>query len=82
MISSTTLVSDELKRRVEDFAQEQNRQPSDVMEEAVNRYLASERLGRFAEKMERRARDLGISEEDIPRLIQEVRRENESRGAE
>jgi predicted transcriptional regulator len=82
MISSTTLLSEELKQRVEDFAQEQNRQPSDVMEEAVNRYLASERLGGFAEKMERRARDLGISDEDIPRLIQEVRRENESRGAE
>jgi predicted transcriptional regulator len=80
MTDSKALLSDELKHRVEDYAREQNRDPADVMEEAVNRYLASQRLARFAEKMERQARSQGISEEDVPRLIQEVRRENETRG--
>ncbi|HUE20742.1 MAG TPA: hypothetical protein VMQ86_03625 [Bryobacteraceae bacterium] len=80
MIDSSALVSDELKHRIEEFAREQNRDPADVMEEAVNRYLAGQRLARFAKRMECQARSHGISEEDVPRLIQEVRRENETRG--
>jgi predicted transcriptional regulator len=80
MTGSKALLSDELKHRIEDFAREQNRDPAEVMEEAVNRYLASQRLARFSEKMERQARSQGISEEDVPRLVQEVRRENETRG--
>ncbi len=79
MTDSRVLLSDELKHRIEEFAREQNREPADVMEEAVNRYLASQRLAQFAEKMERKAGSQGISEEDVPGLIQEVRRENETR---
>ncbi len=78
MTDSKALLPDELKRRIDDFAREQDRDPADVMEEAVNRYLASQRLGRFAEKMERKARSQSISEQDVPRLIQEVRLENEN----
>ena len=80
MADGKELVSEELRQRVEDLANEQKREPSEVLEEAVNRYAASCRLERFASKMGKRARERGIREEDVPRLVDEVRRENESRG--
>jgi hypothetical protein len=55
---------------IETLAREQNRESVDVMEEVVKRYLASQRLARFAEKMELQARSQGTSKEDVPRLIQ------------
>jgi predicted transcriptional regulator len=80
MTDSRVLLSDERKHQIEEFAREQNRDPSDVMEEAVNRYLAGQRLTRFAERMVSQPLGQGVAEEVIPRLIQEVRRENETRG--
>ena len=74
------LISDDLMHQVEQTAREQNREPAEVVEEAVGRYLASQRLASFADKMERRVREKGIREEDVPRLVEEVRRENEARG--
>jgi hypothetical protein len=47
---------------------------------AVRRYLAVRRLEQFAEKGEERARARGIREEDVPSLVEEVRRENRERG--
>jgi len=75
-----TILSDDLRQRVEDFAREQNREPAEVLEEAVRRYAGAYRLERFAEKAGTHARALGIKEEDVPRLVDEVRRENEARG--
>ena len=74
------LLSDDLLHQVQETAREQNREPSEIVEEAVGRYLAGRRLERFSERMERRAREKGIREGDVPRLVEEVRRENESRG--
>jgi hypothetical protein len=73
------LISDDLLHQVEQTACEQNREPAQVVEEAVGRYLASQRLTSFSERMERRAWEKGIREEDVPRLVEEVRRENETR---
>jgi predicted transcriptional regulator len=72
------LLSDELKQRVEDFARQQNREPADVVEEALNRYVASDRL--FSAKLETLAISRGIREEDVPDLVHEVRRESTERG--
>lgn len=41
--------------QIEEAAREQNREPADVVEEAVGKYLANLRLERFAGRMERRA---------------------------
>jgi predicted transcriptional regulator len=35
-----TLISNQLKQRVEALAREQNREPAEVVEEALGRYLA------------------------------------------
>lgn len=80
MADSRALLSEELRQKVEDFAREQNRVPADVMEEAVNRYLASQRLAWFAEKMGRQMARRGITEKDVSGLVQQVRRESETRG--
>ena len=74
------LINDALLLQVEETAREQKREPSEIVEEALGRYLAIQRLARPSERMERKALAKGIHEDDIPRLVDEVRRENESRG--
>lgn len=80
MTDSKRLLSDELLHEVEQAARAQNRKPSEVLEEAVRKYLDEQSWEQFVEKNERRAREKGISEEDVDRLISEVRHENEARG--
>lgn len=74
------LLSDATRRRVEDLARQENREPSEVLEEAVRRYAASSRLERLSERLEKSARGRGIREEDVPSLVEEVHRENGVRG--
>ena len=80
MTDEKQLLSDELLQQIEDCAREQNRKPSEVLEEAVRRYMALRRLERLAERGEERARARGIREEDVPSLVQEVRQEKIVRG--
>jgi predicted transcriptional regulator len=80
MPETKTLISDQLKQRVEDLAREQNREPVEVVEEALGRYLASQRLEKLGARLERQALANGIREEDVPGLVEQVRRENEARG--
>jgi predicted transcriptional regulator len=71
------MLSDESQQQIEQLAREQQREPGEVLEEAVRRYAAACRLERFADKMGQRARDKGIRE-DVPRLVDEVRSSRES----
>jgi len=80
MTNGKELLSGELLEQVEQVARAQNREPSELVEEAVRKYLKSERLERFVEKAERRALAKRLREEDVPRLVTEVRRENQERG--
>jgi predicted transcriptional regulator len=80
MTDEKQLLSDELLQQIEDCAREQNRKPSEVLEEAVRRYMALRRLERLAERGEERVRARGIREEDVPGLVQEVRQEKRVRG--
>ena len=73
-------LSDELQQQIETIAREQKREPAEVLEEAVRRYVGVQRLEKLAQKGGERARKLGIREEDVPRLVDEVRRENKERG--
>ena len=76
MTDSRGWLSDELLLQVEETARAQNRQPAEVVADAVRSYLEGQSWKRFAEENERRARARGISEGDVDRLISEVRREN------
>jgi len=73
-------LAEELQQQIAQFAREQNREPGEVLADAVRRYIAVRKLERLAEKGEARARALGIKEDDVPRLVEEVRRENRERG--
>ena len=76
---TSTPLSDELQRQIEEVARTQNRKPAEVLEEAVRKYLDDQKWQSLVARGEKRARALGITEDDVPRLIQEVRRENRTR---
>ena len=73
------LISDDLLHQVEEMAREQNRQPEEVVSEALRKYLDDQKWERLVTTGERRAKEKGLTEDDVPRLIEEVRRENRTR---
>jgi predicted transcriptional regulator len=75
-MTDAKLLSDDLLRQIEETARAQNRKPADLLEKAVKQYLDKQSWIDFVERNEQRARVMGITEEDIPRLVEEVRREN------
>jgi len=76
MTDTKGLLSDELLHQVEETALAQNREPAEVVTEAVAKYLEEQSLRQYVERNEIRARAKGIGEDDVDRLISEVRREN------
>ncbi|SPE26935.1 hypothetical protein SBA6_1080010 [Candidatus Sulfopaludibacter sp. SbA6] len=77
MTDARQLLSDELMHQIEETAHAQNRKPSEVLEEAVRKYLDEQSWQTFVGKAEERNRAKGLTEDDVPRLVSEVRRENE-----
>jgi predicted transcriptional regulator len=73
MTDTKGLLSDELLHHVEEIARAQNRQPAEVVAEAVTKYLEEQSWGEYVERNELRARAKGIGEDDVDRLISEVR---------
>jgi hypothetical protein len=71
------ILSDDVRHQVEELAREENREPGDVLEEAVRRYAGVKRLDRLQAKLGARAKKLGIREGDVPSLVHEVRDENQ-----
>jgi hypothetical protein len=80
MTDAKELLSEELIQQIEEAARTQNRKPAEVLDEAWGRYMATRRLEQLAQRGEERARALGIREEDVPRLMDEVRQENRVHG--
>jgi hypothetical protein len=66
MTDGKHFISGELRRRVEELEQQEEREPSEVL---VTRYATGRRLEQFSPEMGRHAGGLGIREEDIPGLI-------------
>lgn len=79
MTDARELLSDDLMHQIEASARTQKRQPSDVLKEAVTQYLERQSWADFVKRNERRALELGITGDDVPRLIEEYRRENRGR---
>ena len=74
------LLSDVLLQQVEEAARAQNRKPAELLEEAVRNYLKEQSWQVFVGIAEQRNRTHGLTEEEVPRLVSEVRRENQERG--
>ena len=64
---------DDLLREVDDYAREEHRTRSELFREAVRQYIESRRWRRLRESGSRTALELGLSEEDIERIIGEYR---------
>ena len=74
MTDSKPLLSDDLLHEVEEAAREQNRQPADVVKEAVERYLRLKRREKLYAYGEGQAAKLGIRESDVPDLVKDTRK--------
>ena len=79
MTGVKTPLSDELQEQIERVARDQNRQPVEVLEDAVCKYLDDRKWQSLVARSEQCAKDKGLTEADVPRLTEEVRRENRSR---
>lgn len=64
-----------LAAEVQTAADEESRPVEEVLREAIERYLSERRWQKIFAYGEERARELGLTEEDIPRLIAEHRQE-------
>lgn len=69
----------ELFARITDEAAAEGRTTDELANDATKRYLALRRLDRLQQYGQGRAEELGITEDDIPRLIAESRAKNRSR---
>ena len=60
-------------------ATEEHRSREEVVREAIERYLRNRRWQRILAYGEQQARSLGLTDADVPRLIEEYRQEHQSR---
>jgi predicted transcriptional regulator len=74
MSETKTTLSEELQQQIEKIARDQNREPSEVLNEAVRRYVGVQQLERLAQQGGKLARKPAIPEKDAIRLVDEVRR--------
>lgn len=68
-----------LLAEVQAAANEEHRSRDEVMREAIERYLKNRRWLRLLAYGERQAQSLGLTDADVPRLIEEYRREHQGR---
>ena len=79
-MTEAKLLSDDLLRQIEETARSQNRKPAEVLEDAVKQYLEEQSWWALVGKAEERNRASGRTEDDVPQLIAETRKENRERG--
>ena len=73
---TTIQLPDGLFSEVEKTAKAEGRSIADVLSEAFKRYTDDQRWQRLVDRGEQRAKRNSITEADVPRLVEEVRREN------
>ncbi len=80
MTTPKTMLSDESQQQIEQLAREQQREPGEVLEEAVRRYAAVCRLERFADKMGKWRAKRASRKKICRASSKRVRHENTERG--
>ena len=65
----------EFLEEIEKLAKEERRTKSELVREALRRYLADKELRRLQRYGLQKARELGLKEEDVVRLVKEYRDE-------
>lgn len=77
MAETKVLLSEELLREVREAAAAEQRSVDEVLTDAVRRYLNERKWQSLVESGSRRARDMGLTEDDVPRLVEEARRDRQ-----
>ena len=72
-------IEPELFERISEEAAAEGKTADELANEAAKRFMALRRLDKLQRYGQQRAADLGIREEDIPRLIAESRAEQRGR---
>jgi hypothetical protein len=80
MAMGNILLPEPLLAEIQSAAAAQHRTADEVAEDAVRKYLDAQNWAKFVERNERRAREMGIAEDDVDRLITEYRAENQQQG--
>jgi len=75
MAETKVLLSEELFLAVREAAAAEQRSVDEVLADAVRRYLSERRWQNLLESGSRRARDMGLTEDGVPRLVEEARRD-------
>ena len=65
----------EFMEEIEKLAKEERRTKSELVREALRRYIAEKELRRLQRYGLKKAGELGLKEEDVPRLVDEYRAE-------
>jgi hypothetical protein len=79
MPNKNVAVADDLLNEMRTEALSEGKTPDEMFEEAGRRLLATRRLREFVAENIRLGLQRGYSEEDVPRLISEVRQERRER---
>lgn len=66
----------EMLEQVNRIAKEESRTRSELLREAVRRYIAEKELSRLGRYGGAKARELNLEPKDVDRLIREYRKEN------
>ncbi len=72
----TISIMPEMLKQVNRIAKEESRSRSELLREAVRRYIAEKELTRLNRYGQTKVREEGIEAEDVDRLIREYRKEN------
>jgi len=75
MTPKNVAIEPELFARISEEAAAEGTTADQIANEATKRYLAVRRLDRLQRYGQKRAEELGITEDDVPRLIAESRAE-------
>jgi predicted transcriptional regulator len=73
--TSAEIVPPDLAAEIEAIAAEEHRAPGELVRDALERYKSDRDWQRLHAYGAARAKELGLTEEDVPRLIAESRRE-------
>ncbi len=77
---SDILVPSAMLPEIEAAAEEEHRTPSELVRDALERYMEDQAWKKIFAYGEERAKALGLTEEDVPRLIAEYRQEKRQGG--
>ncbi len=79
MAQGNIFLPEPLLAEIRTSAEAEHRSADEVAADAVRKYLDDQKWLHLVAVGERRAREKGVTEDDIPRLIEEVRLENRIR---